>query len=187
MRKNICTTMLIPLCASLMATAAAHATVHQLHADLDGLQMVPPNASPAFGAGDFTLDDVTGAFAVTSGTYQDLLGGSNAVVLNVGTAGANGAFITTLTNDTPGAMTGTYSGSATIAAGTIPTMINGDTYIRITSSVFPGGEIRGQLIVPEPASLGLLASLASIAAGMLRRRPRANALPAACRTQHGFR
>jgi len=36
-------------------------------------------------------------------------------------------------------------------------MLAGDTYIRVTSSVFPSGEIRGQLfVVPEPSSLGLI-------------------------------
>ena len=137
--------------------SAVSATVYTLHTDMDGLQMVPPNASPAFGAGDFTLDDTTGNLTVISGTYQDLLGGSNSILLNVGAPGVNGAFIATLTNDTPGAATGTYSGGATLAAGPMASMLAGDTYIRVTSSVFPGGEIRGQLfVVPEPSSLGLI-------------------------------
>jgi len=144
--------------AILVGASAAHAATINLHADFDGLQMTPPNASPAFGAADVTLNDVTGAFSVTTGTYQDLLGGANAVNLNGPAApGVGGAFIMALTLDTPGAMSGTFSGGGTITAGQITAMSAGDTYLRIISSVYPGGEIRGQLfVVPEPTSAILL-------------------------------
>lgn len=140
-------------------STAAQANIWTLESNLDGLQMVPPNASPSFGLLSGTLDDGTGAFSVTTGTYQDLLGGSNQIFLNTGAAGTNGAFIMALTNDTPGAMTGTYSGGGVLTAGQITDMLAGNTYVRVTSQVFPSGEIRGQLAtaaVPEPASAVLL-------------------------------
>ena len=134
------------LAALLLGTSSARAAIHTFDANLDGLQEVPPNASPAFGLVDLTLDDVSGAVSITSGSYQDLLGNSTAVTLN-GLANA---------------------GSGTLAGANITGMLNSQTYINVRSNVFPSGEIRGQLFeVPEPASLGLL-SLG--AAALLKRR-----------------
>jgi hypothetical protein len=42
------------------------------------------------------------------------------------------------------------------------------TYLNIDDANFPGGEIRGQLAVPEPASLGFVAS--GLLLGAIRRR-----------------
>ncbi len=127
-----------------------------LEANLDGLQEVPPNASPAFGLTDLTLTGNT--FTIDTGTYQDLLGNSNAVTLNDAAVGVNGPIIQVLTLDSPGTTTGTFSGTGTLTPSQITDMLAGNTYINIRSNVFPSGEIRGQLFVttPEPASLALL-------------------------------
>ncbi len=50
-----------------------HATILNFEVNLDGLQEVPPNASPSFGFADLTLDDSSGLVSMTTGTYQDLL------------------------------------------------------------------------------------------------------------------
>jgi len=134
-------------------------------ANLDGLQEAPPNASPAFGLGDFTLSG--GTLSVTTGTYQDLLGGASAVTLNDAAPGVNGPIVFTLVLDTPGAATGTFSGSGALTAPQITDLNNGNLYVNIRSAVFPNGEIRGQLIaVPEPSTLALMGagSLALLAA-----------------------
>ena len=99
----------------LASANAATANVWLLEANLDGLQEVGPNASPAFGLFNGTLDDVSGAFTVTTGTYQDLLGGSTAVHLHgLAPPGINAAVIIGLTLDTPGAATGTFSGGGVL-------------------------------------------------------------------------
>jgi len=157
------------IAACLIGVAASAATL-TFEANLDGLQEVPPNASPAFGMGELTLDTVSGFVTITTGTYQDLLGGATAVTINDAAIGANGPIILTVTLDTPGAATGTFSGSGTLTAGQVTDMIDTNTYINIRSQVYPSGEIRGQLfLVPEPSSV-LLACIGLAALFVVRRR-----------------
>ena len=141
----------------LLIVSPLRATILNFEANLDGLQEVPPNGSPAFGSGIFTLDNVSGAFNVQAGSsYQDLLGNSTGVSLNDAAVGSNGPLLLALTLDTPGATSGTFSGSGTLTATQISDVVAGNGYVNIRSNVFPSGEIRGQLVaVPEPASLAL--------------------------------
>ena len=59
--------------------------------------------------------------------------------------GVSAPVIIGLTLDTPGATTGTFSGSGTLNAVQIAGMEAGNTDVEVHSQVFPGGEIRGQL------------------------------------------
>ncbi len=161
----------------LFVPATGRADVYHLHADLDGLQTVPPDASPGFGSADATLDSGSGAFSIDtgSGVYSSLLGGALAVLVNDAPPGSNGPSVMSLTLDTPGATTGTFSGGGTLTAAQITDFIADQGYIRITSQVFPSGEIRGQLFanrVPEPTALVLagLGGLGILAAARRRRR-----------------
>jgi hypothetical protein len=157
---------LVGMCA---LTTSVGAAVVNYEANLDGLQVVPPNASPAFGQGQFSFDTGTGVLTVTSGSYQDLLGGATSISLNgPAAAGVNGVLISALTLDTPGAATGTFSGAINLTAAQATALGNEQTYVIIRSQVFPSGEIRGQLFqVPAPGAAALL-GLAGLTA--LRRR-----------------
>ncbi len=159
---------MVSLVGACLFCSGASAAILQFEANLDGLQEVPPNASPAFGLANFSFDTTTSNLTVTTGTYQDLLGGATSVLLNDAAPGFNGPLIGALTLDTPAATTGTFSGSAVLNATQISDLLAMNVYVNIRSQVFPSGEIRGQLFaVPEPSSvvlagLGLL-GLVSVA------------------------
>jgi len=158
----------------MLLANVASATVHTLEAFLDGLQETPPNASPAFGHAIVSLDDVSGAVTITTGTYQGLLGGASAIHIHgLAPPGTPAGVLIGLTLDTPGAMSGTFSGGSTLSGANVTGMLNGDTYVNLHSSVFPGGEIRGQLIsvVPEPSTI-VLGGLGALGMLMIARRRR---------------
>jgi len=47
-------------------------------------------------------------------------------------------------------------GNAILNAAQVADLLAGLWYLNLHTSMFPGGEIRGQVLVPEPATLGLL-------------------------------
>ena len=173
MRKNLLL-LLAVAAAALCFSSSASAALIILGAELDPFQEVPPHNTPGYGSADATLDTVTGLFSIIgSGSYADLLAGATTVRLYDGAVGANGTFIGSLTLDTPGNTSGTFSGtsSANLTAGQITDALAGNTYLNIADSVFPSGEIRGQLAVttPEPGGI-VLASLAAMGLGLASRR-----------------
>jgi CHRD domain len=123
-------------------------------ANLDPFQEVPPHNTPGFGSAEFTLNGTTFGIDAGTGVYADLLAGATAVRLQDATVGANGPVISTFTLDTPGNTSGTFSGSVTLTTTQITDLQNGNLYVNISDSVFPSGEIRGQILavsVPEPS------------------------------------
>jgi hypothetical protein len=155
----------------LFLVSGANAQTFQ--ANLDPFQEVPPHNTPGFGSADATLSGGVFSIVASTGIYADLLAGATAVTLNDAAVGVNGPVISVLTLDTPGAASGTFSGSATLTSGQITDMLAGNTYINIRESVFPSGEIRGQLLAtPEPSSVVLLAlgGLGTLAAALRRRK-----------------
>jgi hypothetical protein len=144
---------LLILAAIFCGTTAVQAQTFE--ANLDGFQVVPPNASPGFGFGEFTLTGTT--FTVTTGSYQDLLGGSSVITLNDAPVGTSGASIAQLTLDSIGSTSGTFSGSVTLTSGQITDLNAGNLYVNLRTSVFPSGEIRGQIeAAPEPSTWALM-------------------------------
>jgi hypothetical protein len=148
----------------LAAAPAAMATQYSLDANLDPFQEVPPHNTPGYGSADLTYDSTAQTLSIVAGTgqYADLLAGATSVVIQDAPVGMNGPTLLNLTLDTPGNTNGTFSGLNYDVSGwtmqQLSDLLNGNTYINIRDSVFPSGEIRGQIYqLPEPASIGLLA------------------------------
>jgi hypothetical protein len=159
--------------ALLLFLCVAGANAQSFDANLDPFQEVPPHNTPGYGSADATLSGAILSIVVGTGSYTDLLAGATAVTLNDAAPGVNGPIIASLTLDTPGNTSGTFSGSATLTSAQITDLLAGNTYINIRDSVFPSGEIRGQVIAtPEPSSvvLSALAGLSVLASGLRRRK-----------------
>jgi hypothetical protein len=133
-------------------------------ANLDPFQEVPPHNTPGYGSADLTYDSTAQTLSIVAGTglYADLLAGASTVRLQDAAVGMNGPTLLTFNLDTPGNTSGTFSGLNYDISGwtmqQLSDLLNDNTYINITDSVFPSGEIRGQVFqLPEPTSIGLLA------------------------------
>lgn len=139
------------LAAGLMVVALSPAL--DFFGTMDGLQEVPPNASPGFGSFTGTL---TGLNITLTGTFGGLTAPVTAAHIH-GPAGpgVNGPVILHLTIDN--ATSGNFSGNGVLTAQQALDLQAGLHYINIHTSTFPGGEIRGQIeVVPEPATMAVM-------------------------------
>jgi CHRD domain/PEP-CTERM motif len=163
------------LAALLVSTPAAAVTI-VYNIALSGTESVPVNVTPASGAATVTVDDVADTVSVNL-SWSGLIGGSpSAAHIHCCVAtNANGPVVIPFT-DFPTTTSGTYSNTFTgISAANIAGIEAGLAYINIHNAVFPGGEIRGDILspvspVPEPESLALmLAGLGALAMYRTRR------------------
>jgi hypothetical protein len=179
---------LILLAASL---AAAHATTYQFDfvgGFMSGLEEVPPNASPATGFEDgggiggnaFVYDDVTDTLSMGQLSYSGFLGISTAAHIHAAPFGVPGPVIFPLTLAPAGVTAGTVLPAAfLLSPAQEADLFGGRHYVNIHSTVFPGGEIRGQLMlaevrsdVPEASTYGAIGIVGALALASWRRRAR---------------
>jgi len=159
---------------ALLAAVPSHAAIIVKTATLTGAQETPPNASTATGSALVTVDTMTNMLTVNE-TFSGLIGGPAAaahihccapagVAAMVAIpfpfppfpAATGGQFIdsfdlTQATTYTAGFITASGGTAAAAEATFIAAFSSGTTYVNIHNAIFPGGEIRGQL-VPEPAT-----------------------------------
>ncbi|WP_051978649.1 CHRD domain-containing protein [Edaphobacter aggregans] len=142
---------------------------------------VPPNASPATGTALYTL---TGDMLTIDITFSGLIGGpASAAHIHCCASPGTNAPVWVPFDGFPNATSGTYTNTIDLStfafsdggteAALIAGMNNGSAYTNIHNAVFPGGEIRDQIIAtPEPATLLLLGTGAAAAMSFVRRRLR---------------
>jgi CHRD domain/PEP-CTERM motif len=142
-------------------TSSAQASIITYDVVLSGMNSVPMNVTTAFGTATVTLDDVLDTVAVTL-SFTGLTGG-NASAAHIHccvSPNANGPVVIPFTGF-PTTTSGTYSNTFTgVSVANIAGIEAGLAYINIHNTVFPVGEIRGDILpanaVPEPTSAALL-------------------------------
>lgn len=159
----------------LLAAASTPATagVFVYNIVLGGNQSVAANASTASGTASVTVDDVANTVSVVL-NFSGLTGG-NASAAHIHccvATTANGPVIIPLTNF-PLTTSGTYSNTfPNVSILNIAGIKGGLAYINIHNAGFGGGEIRGDIVTPEPATLSLLGLGALVMVGVGARRKR---------------
>ena len=127
--------------AQLMPVPAGQA--EYFDARLQGAQQVPPNGSTAMGGAHVLVDKSTDSVFVT-GSFAGLSAPAMmAHIHDKGIPGVNGPIAADLIFSE--ATSGVLHFADAVAADTIQEMINGLTYINVHDSLYPDGEIRGQI------------------------------------------
>lgn len=112
---------------------------------LDGSQEVPPTGSPATGQANVTVARATNEVCYQL-TVDNLLAPATAAHIHQAPAGVNGPVVVPLSIPV-GTTSFTSSGCTTVtdALADAIALNPADFYVNVHSTVFPGGEIRGQL------------------------------------------
>ncbi|MHB8472643.1 MAG: CHRD domain-containing protein [Gammaproteobacteria bacterium] len=163
----------ISVAALVLSASTLQAATISLTTTLAGTNQVPPNASRGFGSGTMTYDDVTNQLDWNI-AFSDLVAGATAAHFHGPAApGTNASVQVPIPLGASSGMTsGLLTGSATLTNAQGTQLLSDLWYVNIHSSVFPGGEIRGQAqVVPLPAAAWLLISgLSGLTLTSVRRR-----------------
>lgn len=130
-------TLLAPL---LCLATGLSAQVSYFTATLDSAQEVPPNASTARGWGIVRFDAATNGVRIVV-RAEGLTG--VAAHLHTGVVGANGPVTVGLTFNGS-----EWTGAGTLSAANAAALLAAGTYLNVHTAANPGGEIRGQVVVP---------------------------------------
>ena len=155
---------LLPLVVLLLIQAYAPAQSYIAHLD-SAQENNAADHSLATGTGTFILTDHSLAFHIA---YSGLMGTPTAAHIHKAAFGVNGPVILPFASpNSP------IDGTFTLTDAQISDLNNSLFYANVHSTVFPGGEIRGQIepvMVPEPSSLALAGLGLGVLVWRLRRR-----------------
>jgi hypothetical protein len=149
--------------------SVCQATITNFTISTTGAQETPPNASGAVGGGIAIFDSSADTISVSL-FFAGLSAPATASHIHLGVLGVPGPVIVSFVPFTPAATFGSIvGGPLAFPVADIPALLAGNTYFNIHDPIYPGGEVRGQLVpVPEPATIAL-AGLA-LSAFVARRR-----------------
>ena len=137
--------------AAMFALATAPFADTGLVALLNQAQENPPTGSPATGNGVVVINAAQTQFSYTV-NYTGLLAGVTANHVHKAPVGVNGPVVYAI-NQNIGSFSGTLAGNFTFLATSTPAeMIASQNYFNIHTSQFPGGEIRGQILLEPTAT-----------------------------------
>ncbi len=158
MRKTALLCLLLLSVCPVTGGTVVQAAISYFTISATGTQETPANASGAVGGGIAAFDDVANTININL-FFAGLTSPATASHIHDGAPGVPGPVIVSFVPFTPAATAGSIvGGPLAFPVANIPDLLAGKTYFNIHDSVYPGGEIRGQLVpTPEPASIGLLA------------------------------
>lgn len=140
---------------------------------LDGSKEVPPVATPGTGTCTVTLNPISGDVQVL-GTYTGLLADATAAHIH-GPADTTGTAGVLIGLSVTGGTDGSVFGGGSLMPAQVNNLLAGLMYVNVHSSMFPDGEIRGQIVAEgkaepyggnPPNSLTLLGGLPLINTSM---------------------
>lgn len=143
MRLRYSIVSILTLAIAFGSSTLARATTFSYTAPLDGLQEVPPNGTPASGTATLVYDDVANTLTTTV-SYSGLLGPRTASHIHTALPGVAGPVTHGLAGGGPTAdsFVDVWSG---LTAAQVADLNAGKMYVNVHSTVYPGGEIRGQI------------------------------------------
>jgi hypothetical protein len=114
----------------------------QFTADLRGANAVPIAAGQAYGLGSFglSLDKSKLSFKIIC---QDMSGAINSAMLHFGSTGSTGAMAADITSSVNGNI---ITGSIAPTANMLDSLLKGKIYLNISTTTYPTGELRSQLV-----------------------------------------
>ncbi len=158
-RVMLCTIVVLSL--MLLSQARSYALVYPISVTLSGAAEVPPNASPGTGSCTGTYDDATMTLSVSI-TFSGLLGNSTAAHFHApATATQNAGVKIGLVGFPVGVTSGSYSNSYVLTAQQQGWLLGDSVYLNIHTNLFPGGELRAQIVPDAPLPVNL-ASFSSV-------------------------
>ena len=136
-------------CEKDTETVTVNNPVYNIRGNASGKQEVPANTSTASGTLSGTYDKDKNLLTYTV-NWTGLTGGNPTAAHFHGPAdpGVNTSVKVSFTNF-PATATGTYSGTATLSDADETDLVNGLWYYNIHNATFPGGEIRGQVVLTQ--------------------------------------